>query len=109
MVHNIYERHAVRPGFSIVADQERKYYDLYKVQPSVVAAARSLSKIPHWVNAVKTHGFKQGEVDGNVFMVPALFLVDAPSRKIIKAEYSSNFYDHLTFTGIYEALTFKTG
>lgn len=103
----IYDRHAVRPSFPIIADPERAAYDQYGVRPSYWAAARSIPDIPYWVNAVKKHGFKQGEVDGNAFMTPAMFLIDGETRKIIKVKYSQNFYDNETFTDIYQWLTFR--
>jgi peroxiredoxin Q/BCP len=103
---NIYKRHAKRPPFPIVADQERKIYDLYGVQDSVAALGRSITKIPYWVHAVRKHGYKQTKIDGDFFLVPAMFLVSGRSGKILLESYGSSFYEHETFTLVYEKLGF---
>lgn len=103
---NIYERHARTPAFPIIADSGRKIYGKYGIQLSVIAAAKSITNIPSWVHAVKDHGFKQTKLDGKFFLVPAWFLIDGDSKKILKAHYGSSFYEHETFTEIYEKLTF---
>jgi peroxiredoxin len=64
---NIYERHARKPPFSIVADEEKVIYKKYGVENSVIAAARSITKIPYWVQAVRDHGYKQTTLDGDLF------------------------------------------
>lgn len=104
---NIYERHAVKPPYQIVADQERMHYDLYGVKPSVAAAFRSITEIPHWIKSVHEHGFKQTEVDGSLLMVPAMFLIEPRQQRIVNAQYSASFYDHSTFTDIYQSLIFE--
>lgn len=103
---NIYERHAKKPPFPIIADADMSIYDKYRIQSSVAALAKSITKIPSWVHAVKDHGFKQTELDGKFFLVPASFLIDGSKRTILKAKYASSFYEHETFTDIYERLTF---
>lgn len=104
---NIYDRHEVRPPFAIIADQERRIYDKYQVKDSKLAIGRSLKKLPYWVQAVRKHGFKQATVDGSVFMVPAMFLVAPDTQEIILAKYSQDFYEHETFTSVYQHLNFK--
>lgn len=104
---NIYGRHTPKPKFPIVADADRTVYDLYGVQTSVSAAIRSIPEIPYWVESMTKHGFKHGKVDGNLFLVPAMFLINGQSKKIIKAIYGTSFYDHATFTNIYESLFFN--
>lgn len=108
IIKNIHERHALKPEFPIIADPDRKYYNLYGVGTSVKAAVKSIRKIPYWVHAVTRLGFKQTEVDGDIFMVPAFFLIDPGQQYIVRAEYGSSFYDHDTFTDIYESLIFGT-
>lgn len=103
---NIYDRHARKPPFPLVADQTREIYNLYGVQNSVLAAVRSIKKIPHWVHAVREHGFKQSTMDGDFFLVPAMFLVSGHSGEIILTSYGSDFYKHETFTEVYEKLRF---
>ncbi|CAN5423449.1 hypothetical protein BH10PAT3_BH10PAT3_1220 [soil metagenome] len=104
---NIYGRHALRPPFPIIADQKRITYDKYKVTNSVVAAAHSITKIPYWVHAVRKHGFRQTNIDGSFFLVPAMFLVSGQSGKIMLASYGKSFYEHETFTLVYEKLRFS--
>ena len=64
---NIIKRHDKKPPFPVIADIDRKIYDLYGVQNSVMAFARSMKEIPHWVHAVRKDGFKQKEIDGDFF------------------------------------------
>lgn len=107
IVENIYERHEVKPKFSIIADHERKFYKLYAVNESIKAAAMSITKIPTWLQAVKKHGFRQKSIDGNLLIVPASFLIDGRTKKIIKTSYGSSFYDTNTFVEIYKSVFFK--
>lgn len=108
IIQNIYERHKVKPPFPVVADPAKEYYRLYGVKTSTIGVvARSIGKVPYWVQAVYKHGFKQTSVDGDLFLVPALFLVNGSTCEIVKIEYGSSFYDHDTFTEIYEPLIFK--
>lgn len=103
---NIYERHARKPPFPIIADPDKFVYKKYGVGSSVLAAARSVTKIPYWVHAVREHGFKQEKIDGDLFLVPAMFLVSGHSGKVLLASYSSSFYDHETFSKVYAQLGF---
>ena len=103
---NIYKRHARRPPFPIIADHAREVYDLYGVTDSVVAAARSITKIPYWVHAVRKEGYKQTAIDGDFFLVPAMFLVSGNTGTIVLASYGKSFYEHETFTKVYEELGF---
>ncbi len=104
ILENIYARHAVKPPYPIIADPEGDLYKKYHVSPSIKAVAHSLSKIPHWVHSVKKEGFSQGSMDGNFFMVPAWFLITPKTQKIAKAHYGSSYYEHETFTEVYELL-----
>ncbi len=104
---NIYQRHSVRPPFHIIPDNMRTFYNLYGVKPSLTAVARSIAKLPYWLQAVNQHGFRQTEIDGNLLLVPATFLINTKTQTIVKAEYGTSFYDHDTFTTIYEQLVFE--
>lgn len=106
IIENIYNRHARKPEFPIIADKERKIYNLYGIRASAKAAFKSVMKIPYWAHAVKEHGFKQTKIDGNLFLAPAMFLISGRNNKILMAAYSSSFYEHETFTRIYELLGF---
>jgi len=103
---NIYERHITKPPFPIIPDASMKFYKMYGVGKSLAAAAHSIKDIPYWLKSVFELGFKQTKFDGNMLVVPAMFLVSKGDQKIIKAEYSSSFYEHQTFTDVYESLTF---
>jgi peroxiredoxin len=104
---HIYDRHKVKPLYSIVADPKRKYYDMYGVGTSVKAAVHSIIDIPYWIKSAYELGFHQPKIDGNLLIVPAMFLVGPDNQDIVKSEYGSSFYDHRTFTDIYEPLFFK--
>lgn len=107
VIDNIYNRHAKKPQFSIVADPDSKYYKLYGVMPSYTATVKSLRRVPFWVHSVKDHGYKQPKVDGNLFMVPASFLISARTNKILKTSYGTDYYDKDAFMDIYESVFFK--
>jgi peroxiredoxin len=104
---NIYGRHKVRPPYPIIADPKRRMYDMYGVGASLKVAAASVKDIPYWIKSSIKDGFKQTQLDGNVLMVPALFLVAPDSQELVKVEYGTSFYDHTAFTDIYEPLFFK--
>ncbi len=103
---NIYKRHAKKPPFYVVSDAKMAIYNKFCIQTSKMAFAKSITKIPSWVHAVKDHGFKQTKLDGSFFLVPASFLIQSSRRKILIAKYGNSFYEHETFTDIYEKLTF---
>jgi peroxiredoxin Q/BCP len=107
IISNIYERHNVKPKFPIIADHSRTFYKLYGVSTSLTAAARSITKIPAWVHAVKRHGFKQTHIDGNLFIVPASFLIDNRTHKIAQVNYNADFYQTEAFIDIYQSVFFR--
>lgn len=107
IVMNIHDRHAVVPQFPIVADPDSNYYNLYGVRVSKAAAARSITKVPKWVQSVRKHGFSPKSIDGNLFTVPAYFLVDTRHQTVAAADYGKSFYDHDTFVKLYEDLIFR--
>ena len=101
---NIYDRHVLQPQFPIIPDQKMTYYKQFGIKPSYKTTKRMIEDIPHWVHAVRHHGFKQGKVDGSLFIAPALFLVHIPTMKIIHADYASDLFEHETFSPIYEKI-----
>jgi peroxiredoxin Q/BCP len=103
--HYIFDRHTPPPQFPIIADPERTVYDLYGVRDSLPAAARSLVKLPDWVQASFRKGFKQGTADGSLTLVPAQFLIER-SSKIYKANYGVDYYDHLPIVEIMDFAQF---
>ena len=102
----IYGRHDPAPPFPIIADPERKIYDLYGVDDSLSAGARSLVKLPDWLNATFAQGFKQGTIDGSTTLVPAQFLIERRSQKIYKVNYGADYYDHVPIVEIMDFAQF---
>jgi peroxiredoxin len=88
---NIYDRHKVVPKF-------------FDVTPSLKNTTKFMRDIPHWIHAVKDHGFKQGKIDGKLLIAPAIFLVHVKSRKIIHSDYASDLFEHETFSPIYDKI-----
>ena len=107
VMKNIYERHDLQPQFPIIADHDMKYYKLYNVDSSIPGTLKSVTKIPIWLESVRKHGFKQQKLDGNFFLVPAWFLVNLRTGKIVQGERGVSFYNHESFIKIYDSLTFK--
>lgn len=101
---NIYGRHKVTPNFPIVPDSDKEFYKLFNVTPSYKNTYKMIKDIPHWIHAVKDHGFTQGKVDGNFLIAPALFLVHTKTRKILHADYASDLFEHETFSPIYDKI-----
>jgi peroxiredoxin Q/BCP len=107
ILKNIYGRHKLRPPFPIISDMEKRFYKLYSVQSSPKKFVFGHVKaLPYWLESVGKHGFKQGKLKGDHFLVPALFLVRTKTQDIAVAKYGTSFYDHETFTNLYETLNF---
>lgn len=104
---NIYDRHDHTPQFPIIPDKDKQFYKQYGVRSSRAAMAKSLLKLPQWVSAVTKHGFTQTKVEGDVFLVPATFLVAPHTQKIVHCDYGTSFYDFESLFPIYESLIFK--
>ncbi len=107
ILDNIYARHDPTPQFAIIADHEMNFYKRFDVNPSIIGTFSSISDIPYWLQSVRKLGFKQKKLDGNFFMVPAWFLINNKSGKIVKKDKGNSFYNDATFTPIYESLIFK--
>jgi peroxiredoxin len=103
---NIYDRHSPKPQFPIIADKELNYYKKYNVNASIVGTLESITKLPYWLESVRKLGFKQKKMDGNFFLVPAWFLINNSTGKIVRYERGVSFYNHETFVNIYDVLTF---
>ncbi len=107
IIKNIYNRHELKPPFHIIPDMEKRFYDRYHVQSSKkVFLAGQIQSLPYWLESVGKHGFKQGKLKGDLFLVPAMFLIRTQDQKIMTTKYGTSFYDHTTFTDLYEALNF---
>lgn len=90
--HYIYERHSPAPTFPIIADPQRKIYDLYGVHDSLKPLKRGLSHIPPWLKASLRQGYVQGKVDGSLSLVPAHFLIGPYDSTIYKASYGNDYF-----------------
>lgn len=103
---NILQRQESPLPFPIISDQQQDIYKLFGVAPSKPGAVKHAAKnASHWIDAVMNKDFKQANMDGSFFMVPAYFLVDK-NGVIQLARYDASFYDDVVFTPIYEQLTF---
>ena len=107
IVKNIYDRHEPKPPFPIIPDHQMKFYKQYDVEISKQAAFGFIYHLPHWLESVRKLGFNQKKLDGNFFLVPAWFLINNKTQKIVRSERGVSFYKHETFTSIYDSLTFK--
>lgn len=107
IIDNIYNRHQPTPPFPVIPDHQMKVYRRYGVDISLKGSLGFIKHIPFWLKSVYKDGFKQKKVDGNLFLVPAWFLVNNKTGMVVRSERGVSFYEHTTFTSIYEALTFK--
>jgi peroxiredoxin len=105
IIKDIVERHTPTPPFTLIADPKRNIYNLYGVQDSLVAGAKSVIELPSWVDAHFRKGFKQTHVDGSLLLVPAQFVIN-PQGAVEIAHYGTNYNDHLPFIEIYNVLMF---
>lgn len=107
IIKNIYNRHELRPPFPIIADMAKEFYNKYGVRSSKKAfLLGQVKSLPYWLESVGKHGFKPGKLEGDHFLVPAMFLISTKTHKIVTAKYGTSFYDYESFTNIYESLTF---
>ncbi len=87
-------------SFRIIADEERKLYDLFGVNPSWL---RSLSFLGWKSNLQLLRawklGFKPGKIEGKFNQIPADFLIDR-ENKIQVAHYGKGVTDHLPISKI---------
>jgi len=107
IVKNIYDRHKLTPPFPIIPDMAKRFYNTYSVRSSKrVFFMGQIKTLPFWLESVGKHGFKHGKIEGDYFLVPAMFLIRTKDLEIVSAKYGTSFYDDKTFTAIYESLTF---
>lgn len=104
IVKNIYERHQKPPQFPVIPDQKMNIYKKYGVIPSLTKSVSLIREVPHWVHAVRDKGFGNKNVDGSLFLAPALFLLAPHSREIVLTEYPANLFEHSTFSRVYDAI-----
>ena len=101
---NIIQQQDAAPPFAVVSDQQQDIYKLFGVVPNAVKAAKyTAANASHWIDAVFKKKFKQANIDGSAFMVPACFLVDSHS-KVLLANYDASFYEDNIFEPVYDTL-----
>jgi peroxiredoxin Q/BCP len=83
----IMKRHIV--PFPVVPDPERVVYERYGIESSVMAAVRTALHLDDFVLAWH-RGYRQPAIDGDFFLVPAVFLIDKDLR-VRKADYGRHF------------------
>ncbi|HEX8390378.1 MAG TPA: redoxin domain-containing protein [Candidatus Saccharimonadales bacterium] len=102
---HIYGHMQREPTFPIVADKKQHYFKQFGVMPTMAAVPFLIRTLPAWLHSAFELGYKQTTLDGDVLIVPAMFLID--KRGVIKhTNYGVNFGKDATFTPVYEALTF---
>ncbi len=107
IMENIYNRHDPKPQFPVIADHEMIHYKQFGVTASVLGTLSMVSDLPYWLHSVRKLGFKQKKLDGDFFLVPEWFLINNTDGLIVKSEKGVSFYNHDSFTTIYESLIFK--
>ena len=100
--NNVTKRHHPAPQFPLIADQQRKVYQQYGVEDSLFAFAKSIRKIPQFIEAWFHHKFRQGKIDGSTTLVPAQFLIGPPGLQIHKASYGADYFDRIPMAEILE-------
>lgn len=92
----------INPPFPLVADPERKVYDLYGIESSRAGALHSIAHAGRWLSAT-AQGFPQRKIDGDFYLMPAQFLV-CPPRLVALAHYWKSFGDKTPFMEIESVL-----
>jgi len=86
--------------FSIIPDPERKLYQLYQVENSWLGFGKAWTiKIAQVFDAVLTHKYLPGSIEGEINRIPADFIIDT-DNKIIEAYYGNDIGDHLPLADI---------
>lgn len=96
------------PPFALVGDPEKVVYDAYHVQHSVAGTLRSLAEVPEAIRSASKAGVKQGEVEGDIFLMPAQFII-GPDLKLLKVHYGNTLRDTISMLDIEEVLLQDVG
>lgn len=102
---NIYDRQQFAIPFPLIADKDREWYKKFGVSPSLKTIPYCLTHVPEWLFSANKLGYKQANIDGNFFMVPAFFVMNNKGT-IVYADYQAGFNHDSTFTPVYETLRF---
>lgn len=90
--------------FTIIADPNRRLYELYSVKPSWLKMIQTvnLNGIRRVYQSIK-EGFKPaGKVEGLFHQIPADFIIDE-NKRIVVAKYGNNVVDHIPLNEILES------
>lgn len=102
---SILEKHAVRPDFTIIADPDMIYYKQFGITVSKIAGIKHhIRHVSSWIESVSREGFTQHSIDGNFFLAPAAIVISTANKQVITANYEADFYEHESFSHIYEAI-----
>lgn len=88
----------------IVADPDKKIYNLYGIESSILKGIRNLVNIRAYLDVTLSKHYHQGKIDGDILLTPAEFLIDR-DLKIYKAHYGSSFDDTIPFNEIKDFLS----
>jgi peroxiredoxin len=84
--------------FPILADPNKQLYGMYGVEGSAGGVLRGATRLGDLLGAARL-GFLPGELDGDVSMVPADFLV-GPDQRLHSVYYGADVGDHMPFAQI---------
>lgn len=104
IISYIYDRHPLKPTFPIIADPEGIVYDQYGIGPSFKAILWMANHQKAWKQSVNEEGFKQGTVDGSLFLIPGSFLLRPHDRTIERAMYGIDISQKTSFDEVYQAV-----
>lgn len=79
--------------FPILGDPDKRIYGMYGVEGSAGGVLRGAARLGDLFGAARL-GFLPGEIDGDVSMVPADFLI-GPDQLIHSAYYGADVGDHM--------------
>lgn len=103
----IFDQHVPNPPFPIIADPDRKIYNLYGVEDSYGAAVKSIKRVPEWFWNAAGKKYKQGKSDGSMTLVPAEFMIGPDEFNLYKVHYGIDYFDHLAMAEILEFAQFN--
>ena len=93
----------ISEDYHIIADPEHKIYDLYHVKDSFAGVYKAYITRIGDLNKAKKEGYqrdKKEKIDDNKKLMPAEFLVDNTTGKIIALHYGKDAGDYMKFKTI---------
>lgn len=110
VIKNVHNRAKNAPlKITTIADPTLEVYEQYSIQSSKKGILASILDLPAWIRSVFWNGFTQKSIDGDLFLIPATFVVHNDTRQIVYADYGSSYYGHEDYRDIYAAIqNFRT-